>query len=447
MTDTQVAPQLISALGSERATVDAGAKVVTFQGKTHVAYQEVAREGYPNCVRTLDHTTGQWSAPFLLNHGVDNHARAVLTVDAKGFLHVVLGGHNTPVTYRRSVRANDSSAWTEAEPAGDGTYPLLVAAPDGTLYLVFRVAGLHGVDLYARRPGEPWKHQHRMVRRADEYKTGYAAYHSSLRAGHDGTLHLQCDFYEGTGFHEHRGIHQAICAMRSADGGQTWTRHDGTPVTLPARPEDMDILARSTRERHESLSPPDLRGGGIALLPDGAPAFLYLSHEDAPGEIILATPAPGGGWTQRKLDALTHYDPDRRPVEARLTQTADGGLRILCTLAIYPAYWNNGKPTRNMTLNSPESQRLVWGVLDSPAGEVRVVPQIEPGQSINAPNPEWPCGANTTPANHLPALVWFDGSRDYPYGHDSYFKNIKNYLESGKHLVNNVWFTPPRALR
>ena len=36
--------------------------------------------------------------------------RQVLTVDREGFLHVVRGGHNSPVTWRRSTYPNDSSS-------------------------------------------------------------------------------------------------------------------------------------------------------------------------------------------------------------------------------------------------------------------------------------------------------------------------------------------------
>ena len=38
--------QLISPIGSERATSGGGNKIVTFQGKTHVVWQDVTEEGY-----------------------------------------------------------------------------------------------------------------------------------------------------------------------------------------------------------------------------------------------------------------------------------------------------------------------------------------------------------------------------------------------------------------
>jgi hypothetical protein len=87
---------IISEQGSERATNDSG-KVITFDGRTHVTWQDVTRQGYYNRVRTFDHATGCWGEPITLSEGVDNHARAVLAIDPDGILHAVLGGHGTPV--------------------------------------------------------------------------------------------------------------------------------------------------------------------------------------------------------------------------------------------------------------------------------------------------------------------------------------------------------------
>jgi hypothetical protein len=81
---------IVSEQGSERATNDKG-KIITYDGRTHVTWQDVTREGYFNRVRTLDHATGKWSAPVTLDTGVDNHARAVLAITPDGILHAVLG--------------------------------------------------------------------------------------------------------------------------------------------------------------------------------------------------------------------------------------------------------------------------------------------------------------------------------------------------------------------
>ena len=152
------------------------------------------------------------------------------------------------MTYRRSLEPNNASAWAEPEAAGSGTYPTLVCGADGTLYLTLRSSKRwDGVDLYVKSPDQPWRKQCKFIVR-DPDLNGYGAFHNGLAWGADHkTLHLVQDFYESKG--SRRGVHQAVCYMQSRDGGQTWQRADGTPVALPARFEDMDVLARSVGKR------------------------------------------------------------------------------------------------------------------------------------------------------------------------------------------------------
>ena len=121
---------LLSTAGSQAATNEAGNKIVTVGRRTHVTWQDVTPEGYFNRARTLDLDTGEWSPTYTLGSAYDDHARAVMVADADGFLHVVLSGHNTPCTYRRSRAANEASAWTDPMEIADGTYPYLVCGPD-----------------------------------------------------------------------------------------------------------------------------------------------------------------------------------------------------------------------------------------------------------------------------------------------------------------------------
>ena len=65
----------ISSIGSERATSGNGNKIITFDAKTHVVWQDANREGYFARVRTLDHKTSKWSPTYAIGEGRDNHAR------------------------------------------------------------------------------------------------------------------------------------------------------------------------------------------------------------------------------------------------------------------------------------------------------------------------------------------------------------------------------------
>ena len=212
---------LLSTAGSQSATNEGGNKIVTVGRRTHVTWQDVTPEGYFNRARTLDLDTGEWSPTYTLGSAYDDHARAVMVADAGGFLHVVLSGHNTACTYRRSLAANDASAWTDPVEIADGTYPCLVCGPDGNLYLGMRNGAQNGLELYRRPPGGPWHHVGKVIDRPAEY-TGYACFACGLDFDGDGVLHLVCDIYEGT--HEQRGIHQAT-RLPAVTGRRTDVAH------------------------------------------------------------------------------------------------------------------------------------------------------------------------------------------------------------------------------
>ena len=425
---------LISSIGSESATNGGGGKVVTFAGKTHVVWQDSTKQGYFNRVRSLDHASGEWSDTFTLNRGRDNHARPVITVDHNGYLHALMSGHNSPVTYRRSVRPNDSSEWTDPEPAGSGTYPIVVCGPDDTLYLVMRSPNRwNGVDLYFKPPDQPWKLRHKLVRRDEQYP-GYGAFHSGLAFSPDGTLHIVVDFYEGKGVMDRRGLHQAVCTMRSRDDGQTWQKADGTPVTLPARPEDMDVLARDTApRRHEPMPPPVvLAQGCIAVDSQGTPHVLYISHLEKPGQLIHATVDGQGRWKQRPIEGLEKAYPGMRPVRCRGALSIAEDDRFYALLDLYPlnvGWTDDGKPTRNMRLKPECRRRLAWLISGDACESFTAAPALEEGAIYNQPNLERPTGVNHIPAERRPPFIYFDGVSRYP--------------EKNEILQNNVFLVRP----
>ena len=429
----------ISRIGSERAV--GGNNIVTHDGVCHVVWQDVSREGYLNRVRSYHYDTGRWTEPVTLNIGVDNHARPVITVDHEGRLHVILSGHGTPVTYRSSAAINDSSAWTPEQPAGSGTYPILVCDRDNTLFLTMRPDRPIGADLFIKAPGEPWRRQARLIRRTPKYLEGYAAYHSHLGVGRDGALHFVCYFYEGLGRTERRGLHQALCYLRSPDRGLTWQKADGTPVAIPARPEDMDVLYRTTGQRHEPMPPPEVNCLGLVVTDHDEVAMLCISGEERPGELLLHTLVPGGRWDRREVAAPEQAYPDMRPVAGRLGMRADGSLYALMQLMPLPEGLE-GRPTRG---RDTAHDRTVWLVSDPARKRFRVFPELEPGTVANGPAPERPLGANVVPAGQVPAFTYFDGSSGYPRGLHRYFEDVQDYLKTGDLVTNNVYWVAPQT--
>lgn len=424
---------LVSSTGSERATSGAGGKIVTFAGKTSIVWQDATAEGaYLNRVRSFDHASETWSAPFTLNQGRDNHARPVLTVDEFGFLHVVLSGHNSAVTYRRSLRPNDASQWTEPESAASGTYPSLVAGKDGMLHLTLRnPRRWNGVDLHMKRRGGEWEKLCQLVVR-DGKLNGYGAFHNGLAWGpNHKTLHLVQDFYESNDVMDQRGVHQAVCYMRSRDGGRTWEKTDNTKIVLPTRPEQMDILARSRGERHEPMPPPViLAQGSILVDADDRPHVLYISHLEKPGQAIHATTDDSGSWQQKSIDILADAYPNHRPIGCRGSWSIDskGAIYGLLELVPYPAGWVQGKPSRAMKF-SPTGKRLVWLISRDHGKSFTTTLALDKGSVFNQPNAERQTGFNHIRNGPFPPFLYFDGE--------------SRYREKGEVLQNNVFFVSP----
>ncbi len=435
--------QLISDIGSERATNDAG-KIITANGKTHVIWQDISREGYFNRVRSLDHASNTWTEPFTLDQGIDNHARGVMTIDPDGYLHVVLGGHASAVTWCRSVEPNSTAAWTTRQPVGVGTYPIFLCGPDGTLYLTMRGQGKErhqrGVDLYRRPPDGDWHGPHHIVRLAEEYGQAYAGFHNQVAVSSEGTLHAIIDFYEGEDEHG-RGLHQATCYARSEDGGECWKKADGTPVHLPARPEDLDTLARNAFSRHEQTPPPEIKHGGLVVDSSGQPFFFYLNHSAAPGRLIFGTVIDGAIRERTISSHLGESWPDMRAVGCWSTIREDDSICALVLLTPYPDEWLRGRPTRAMNLCERKDQRFVWLISTDGGASFQASTFLEPGESYNCPSLERPGGANSIPADRLPQVLYFDGTNEYPGGGEYYdgSMSVAEILASGGFTANNVW--------
>ena len=107
-------PFVLSPVGSGRATAYPPTnKVVTVGERTHVTFLDSESGEFLVRIRTLDWRTGTWSPAYTIGRAQDNHGGAALTVDAEGYLHALYYPHHEAMRYRRSLRPNDASAWTD----------------------------------------------------------------------------------------------------------------------------------------------------------------------------------------------------------------------------------------------------------------------------------------------------------------------------------------------
>ena len=431
---------LISSRGCQCATFGTGNKIITHNGKRHVAWLDSTEEGYFDLVRTLDQKSGEWSPTYTLGRARDDHGRPAMTMDSKGYLHVVFGVHHDEVPYRRSVRPNDASEWTETVTFGaDMTYPTFICGPDDTLYLTGR-SKWGGVRLFAKPPGKDWEDRGLIIRTL-EGCFSYAGYQIGLVWGPDHrTLHLSCSTYQSKTEESNLwGTIQSANYMRSTDFGKSWERADGTPIEIPATSETMDVLAAG----ESSYPKPGIRNpGAITVDSAGRPFVLYMRYNmPQPGQVFLVTPNERGRWRHLPIQAAIDENwPGTAVIDCRAGFSITDDDVLCMALTIIPrdhpvaeeeqATW--GKPysyaasqystnaenarfsleSANVwSMENPKSREIAW--LESRDGggtfTARKVIKPDPEVQHNQPCLERPTGFNRVPAGSYPGLIYFVG--------------------------------------
>ena len=228
----------LSTEGSGRATAYVESpKIISHDGRTHVAWLDSPAEGFRVRIRSLDRASGQWSEIWTIGEATDNHGGPALTVDHEGYLHVLYYSHHHPFRYRRSMRPNDASNWTDFEEFGINlTYPALVCARDGTLIMTARRSFEDKpweLELWRKPPGQPWERQGAILRSRHGIYSQFAA---SLAWGPDHkTLHLGTRIY-AMPEEDFAAALTTVGYLVSPDGGVSWYRNDGEGVSILANP-------------------------------------------------------------------------------------------------------------------------------------------------------------------------------------------------------------------
>lgn len=215
--------------------------VVSRGKKVHIVWGEATDPkakvpGVPVYVATYDRDTKQLSKPALVGYGAppnDVHNKPSITMDSKGYLHVLGGTHGQPFPYAQSLKPNDaSSGWSEAVPAAPGapqTYIGMVCGPDDTLHSAFRLwrrgvepfpASSYGTLAYQRkRPGQAWEPPRVLV--VPPFSE-YSVYYHRLTIDRKGRLFLSYDCWSTHWFYRNDQPGRRRTVLMSADGGNTW---------------------------------------------------------------------------------------------------------------------------------------------------------------------------------------------------------------------------------
>ncbi len=231
--------------------------VVSNGSKVHVVWGEATDPsvgsdvipGVPAYVATYDRSSKQLKAPVFMSYGPpanDAHNTPSITMDSKGYLHIMVGTHGRPFQYLQSVEPNNAyGGWTEAtrtseNPLGQ-TYVGLVCTDDDALHVVFRLwhsdeQYLHGKRFAAlayqrKQPGKAWEDPKLLVVPPLE---NYSIYYHRLTVDRQGDLVLSYDYWSTLWFYrnDQRGAVPAgsgrpgagwgRAVLTSSDCGETW---------------------------------------------------------------------------------------------------------------------------------------------------------------------------------------------------------------------------------
>jgi hypothetical protein len=215
--------------------------IVSRGDKVHVTWGEATdpqakAPGVPTYVATYDRSRGQLGPLALVGYGPpanDVHNSPCITIDGKGYLHVLIGTHGRTFKYVRSQKPNSvNGGWTQAEDVGAGlrqTYVGMVCDQNDTLHLVFRLwlddnkyypAGYYANLAYmSKRPAEKWSNARPLVVAPF---SEYSIFYHRLTIDRKGALFLSYDYWSTFWFYrtDHRGNRRSL--LMSPDGGETW---------------------------------------------------------------------------------------------------------------------------------------------------------------------------------------------------------------------------------
>jgi len=225
---------LASHSGIPSSVVSRGSKVHIIWGEATDPKVKVA--GVPAFVATYDRATGQLGKPALIGYGAppnDIHNTPSITMDSRGFLHVLAGTHGRPFPYAQSLKPNDAGGgWTEAAPMVENlnqTYIGMVCGPDDTLHATFRLwrtgmepfpASHYATLAYQRkRPGQPWEPPRILI--VPPFSE-YSVFYHRLTMDRKGRLFLSYDYWSTFWFYRNDHFGRRRTLLMSPDGGDTW---------------------------------------------------------------------------------------------------------------------------------------------------------------------------------------------------------------------------------
>ena len=173
----------------------------------------------------------------------DAHNSISLGIDRANHLHICYDHHATQLRYRRSLRPNDITSWTDELPmtgkAEDKvTYPAFILPHHGFPLTMLYRDGIHNkgtarLKTYDETTQTWADHPNPILSGADQKPWTSNAYWNHPAIGSDGTLHLSFVWRTDTLGEEQRINNVNIGYAYSQDNGLNWHTSHGRPYRLP----------------------------------------------------------------------------------------------------------------------------------------------------------------------------------------------------------------------
>jgi hypothetical protein len=225
--------------------------ILTHQGRQTTAFyvdahtmRLVQRDLEKNTIQTND-IHGEYNLR-------DAHNSISLGVDRAGHLHICYDHHATQLNYRRSIRPNDISAWTDELPmtgkAEDKvTYPTFILPHHGyPLTLLYRDGkhnkGTARIKTYNEEQQSWEDHPHPILDGSELKPWTSNAYWNHPAIGSDGSLHLSFVWRTHTLGKEDRINNINIGYACSLDNGISWQTSRGRSYQLPITPVNAETV-------------------------------------------------------------------------------------------------------------------------------------------------------------------------------------------------------------
>jgi hypothetical protein len=215
--------------------------VVSRDGRIHVVWGEATDPaqkvpGVPTYVATYDRQGRRLGQPALVGYGPpanDVHNSPSITIDGRGYLHVLVGTHGQPFPYARSLQPNTAhEGWTAPVPVGEGlrlTYVGMVCSPDNALHLVCRYwrtgeqpfpASHYATLAHLTKPADgPWQAPQLLV---VPPLSEYSVFYHRLAIDRTGRLFLSYDYWSTHWFYRTDNHLSRRALLCSPDAGRTW---------------------------------------------------------------------------------------------------------------------------------------------------------------------------------------------------------------------------------